>query len=187
MSTTARTLHLVDVENLMGADHERIEITVPSVLAYLLAVRWRRGDHVVLAGQPGHVLALGLGLPVPHLCLVAYPGADGADRRLTDHDTAEHIGERFDRLALGSGDHHFVPMARRVRALGVEVVVAHRPGSLHHELATAASRSVPVAPVPVLDLRDRPDTPGPAPVVPARRALRHPGARPARRRPRARP
>src|SRR5512144_1964125 len=76
--TTTRTLHLVDIENLVG-DPKAPTATVLDVLdRYLDLAGHRDGDHVVIAANPGLMSKIAFDLPVP--CNVhAARGENGAD------------------------------------------------------------------------------------------------------------
>lgn len=181
-----RTLHLVDIENLMGDAHRRVELTAEAFRRFLRAASWQEGDHVFVAGQPGHLAAIGFDPIVPHRGMVAYRGPDGADRRLTELDTVDHIGARFGKVVIGSGDHHFVELTAGLAANGVEVVVVSLRTGLSRLLGAAAGDRRFVQPfVPgedyVIDLTDRGPEDPPRPVLAGRPRRPGPGRGPARR------
>ena len=132
-----RALHLVDLENLVGPAERDLDRLAA------LAVELRRlggvgaGDHVVVATNPGQILAAAGAFPGARLLVGR--GPDGADRALLEGRSALEVVRCYDRLVVMSGDHIFVDLAGSVRRWGRPVrVVAHR-GALSGRLARAAS------------------------------------------------
>jgi len=142
-----RTLHLVDVENLVGDPRAATAAAIRATLdAYRRAIRVEPDDLVVLAANPG--VALNVGLAWPGALLRTARGPDGADLALLD-DLRDLTalgggpsGERFDRVAIGGGDHIYAPAVRRLTADGTPVVVVSRPESLAFVLRRAASQVI---------------------------------------------
>ena len=129
LTTTTRTLHLVDLENLVGDPVADGAAALDALDRYLTTAGYRDGDHVVLAANPGLLRAVVFDLPVP--CNAhAVTGADAADLMLLDQAEPAFVAARFGRLVVGSGDHEFLTTALAVRDLGVPVVVVSRRGSL---------------------------------------------------------
>jgi hypothetical protein len=124
-----RTLHLVDLENLIG-DPEADAAVVRAVMAEYLAVSgWRVGDLVTVAVNPG--LARRVYWDLDFGCNAhTVAGANGADLALLTHAAPEFIERRAGRLVIGSGDHIFVRRELAVRDRGVGVLVVARPGSV---------------------------------------------------------
>ena len=119
-----RTLHLVDLENLLG-DDRCSEVGRAGLVRYLELARWDPGDQVILAAHPELVRQVGFDPPVP--CnLHATRGDDSADEMLLAHAPVELVAARYDRLVIGSGDGIFVRLARAVRAADVPVLVVSR-------------------------------------------------------------
>src|SRR6476469_9182270 len=76
--TTTRTLHLVDIENLVGDPKAPTTVVLDVLSRYLELADHRDGDHVVIAANPGLIRQIGFDLPVP--CNVhAARGENGAD------------------------------------------------------------------------------------------------------------
>jgi len=141
-----RTLHLVDVENLVGDPRAATAAIRATLDAYRRAIRVEPDDLVVLAANPG--VALDVGLAWPGALLRTARGPDGADlallgdlRDLTALGGGPS-GERFDRVAIGGGDHIYAPAVRRLTADGTPVVVVSRPESLAFVLRRAASQVI---------------------------------------------
>jgi len=134
--TTTRTLHLVDIENLVG-DPKAPTATVLEVLdSYLDIAGYRDGDHVVIAANPGLMARIAFDLPVP--CNVhAARGENGADLVLLAQAEPSRVAARYDRLVIGSGDGAFADIALAVRDLDTPVVVVARPGCTSNRLIGA--------------------------------------------------
>ncbi len=137
MRTPSRRVHLVDIENLIGADHATASIDqIRSVLfAWLRHVGWRTGDPVIIACNPG--IGLEVGLAAPGFQLRVRHGEHGAEQALLDWAPVEHIAARFDRVIIGSGDHAFALFARSLLQRGVNVHACTRDGALSRSLRFA--------------------------------------------------
>jgi len=140
-----RTLHLVDVDNLLGDPRQATPASVAAILAAdRHAVRVAPADLVVVATNPG--LALDVGLAWPGPLLRAARGPDGADLALLadlgDLMAAGAFPCRFSRVVIGGGDHIYEPAARRLTAAGTQVVVVSRPDALARRLRASASRVI---------------------------------------------
>ena len=143
-----RTLHLVDVDNLLGDPRQATPASVAATLAaYRQAAGVSPADLVVVATNPG--LALDVGLAWPGPLLRAARGPDGADLALlADLDDLLAAGAfpcRFSRVVFGGGDHIYEPAARRLVAAGTHVVVVSRADALARSLRQSASRVVTLA------------------------------------------
>src|SRR5689334_3314319 len=104
--TTTRTLHLVDIENLVGDPKAPAAIVLDVLDRYLHLAGYRDGDHVVIAANPGLMARVAFDLPVP--CNVhAARGENGADLALLAQVEPSRVAARYDRLVIGSGDGAF--------------------------------------------------------------------------------
>lgn len=119
-----RTLHVIDVENLVGGSAAGATAVAPALSAYRSTVHVGDGDHAVLAAGP--TLAVAAGLAWPGCQLRFGHGLDGADRALLECVDAAFAAAHYDRVVVASGDHAFVPLVSRLRALGVAVVLVVR-------------------------------------------------------------
>ena len=141
-----RTLHLVDLENLAGGPWAGADALSEAVAAYRAVVRPAAGDHVVVATNPR----------IAHDARRAWPGArilvgwgpDGADRALLAAADPAWVRTHYGRVAIGSGDHAFAPLARRLRSLRLVVVVVATPSHLSGDLRRAASLVLPLPSLP---------------------------------------
>ena len=128
-----RSLHLVDLENLVGNPRATGPIVRDTFDRYLALADWRRGDHVIVASNPWLIGEVCFDLPVPCNVHTAH-GEDGADLVLLSHAPPELIVKRYSRLVVGSGDGIFANRARHARDLGVNVLVVSRPASCSWKL-----------------------------------------------------
>jgi hypothetical protein len=145
----ARTLHVVDIENLAGAAAPTLG-RVREVQSLYTA---RRGvgavDQVVVACSHLTLLNAALGWPCARYRVRS--GPDGADLELLDVLYHEHVVERFSHVTIGSGDGAFAAAAARLAAAGARVTVVSRQRSLSNRLALAAHEVIfldPTDPAP---------------------------------------
>ena len=126
--TARRSLHLVDLENLVGDPRAAAEPALATLRAHLDAARWQPGDHVVLATNPWLMVRIAFDVPVP-ANVHAVHGRDGADSMLLAQAPPELVAKRYGRLVVGSGDGIFVNRAQAALDRGVAVdVVAREDG-----------------------------------------------------------
>lgn len=142
-----RTLHVVDVENVLGGTHETADVhqVAEALSAYDAAVGARPDDLTFYGANPA--LQFRVHEATARGRVVGRRGPDGADDALLDMVAGDWVVERFDRVCIGSGDHAFAPFAAALRTAGVHVVVACAPGRISAELYRAASEHVALAPV----------------------------------------
>ncbi|MHB8664206.1 MAG: hypothetical protein ACYDH6_16120 [Acidimicrobiales bacterium] len=121
---SGRTLHLVDLNNLLGVgcspprvEHQR----VAEALAYYKAaapVCW--GDHTIIRASPTLAVEAKLAWPGARVCVRRGRLADSA---LIAELAPEQISARYDRLVVGSGDASLVAVAAEQAARGIPVAV----------------------------------------------------------------
>jgi hypothetical protein len=131
-----RSLHLVDIENLVGAPTswhpDRIRATFD---AYLQTATWRPGDSLVVAANPSFMKMLAFDLVgMAHRALCAW-GKDAADQLLLGAVPAD-VGARFGRIVVGSGDHAFAPLVASLRGR-IETLVVTAAGLISADLYVA--------------------------------------------------
>ncbi|MEH6807068.1 MAG: NYN domain-containing protein [Rhodococcus erythropolis] len=132
-STRPRTLHLIDLENLVAGN-----VTPDSCAGAWdeyrreLGVRW--DDHVVVAVSEKNALTAFLVLPGTVQKVVGPNTADGADHALLDAVDPGWAHARFRQVVIASGDHIFAPLARRLSGDGLLVVQAIGGGWTSTEL-----------------------------------------------------
>jgi hypothetical protein len=141
-----RTLHVLDIENLVGGSAVGPTAVGPALSAYRATAAVRAGDHVIIGSGPALAVAAGLAWPGARLLLGH--GIDGADRALLDAVDVDFVAAHYDRVVIASGDHCFAQLARSLRAAGLDVTVVTlstrslarvlREATMHPPLALAS-------------------------------------------------
>lgn len=124
-SSTSRTLHLVDLENLIGDPLAERDVALATLDTYLDLAAWQPDDHIILATNPWLMAKIAFDLPVD-ASRHAVHGKDGADTMLLSLAPTELVTTRYGRLVIGSGDGIFANRARTVREHGIPVDVVAR-------------------------------------------------------------
>jgi hypothetical protein len=134
-----RSLHLVDLENLLADPWARGPCVGHALEEYLTRAHFRRGDLVFVAGNPWLMVELGwsqIDSATPVEChRFAARGPQGADKKLLEASPLSWVARRFDRLVIGSGDGVFADRLSAARASGLSVRIVSRPESLSGRLA----------------------------------------------------
>lgn len=134
-----RTLHLVDLENLMGGPFAGRAAIRRAVREYRAEAGVAAADLVVVATNPALLVEAAVAWSGGGRFL-AGGGEDGADLALLDVvQDACWIAERFDRVVIGSGDGLFSDAAAALRRLGVVVGVVARHGRMSRRLAASST------------------------------------------------
>jgi NYN domain len=131
-----RTLHLIDVENLVGSGVPRLWQVRKIHDAYAERVGFGALDQVVVACN--HLALLNAGLGWPHARYRVRSGPDGADLELLHVLTHENVVERFTHFVIASGDGSFAPAAACLTASYRRVTVVSRVQRLSTRLKLAA-------------------------------------------------
>ena len=132
----ARTLHLVDIENLAGAAlPSRDQVTEVQGL-YVARLGFGADDQVVMAAS--HLAFLNAALGWPSARYRVRSGPNGADLELLDVLQHEDVAARFTHVVIGSGDGLFSQAAANLAARDVRVTVVSRRDSLSRALAGVA-------------------------------------------------
>jgi len=131
----ARTIHLIDVENLAG-------VALPSAAeveaireAYMETVEVGPEDLTVVASS--HSAARVVWWSWPGARRLVRSGPNGAGLALLESIETEGLADRCERVAIGSGDGIFAEACARLQAAGCEVTVASRHESLSRALRFA--------------------------------------------------
>lgn len=118
-----RTLHLVDVENLMGGPDAGANALHGALAHYRSAASVADGDHVIVGANPQ--IGIQAKAAWPSARLVVRPGPDGADIALLKQvKEVDFIAARYDRIMIGSGDGVFEAVVTEFRSLGIPVGVS---------------------------------------------------------------
>jgi hypothetical protein len=136
----ARRLHLVDIENLVGASLPGLGQVREVQDLYTGCLGIGAPDQVVIASS--HLTRLNAGLGWPHARYLARSGPDGADLELLDVVRHENIAGRFSHVAIGSGDGIFASAAEDLADAGVRVTVVSRRRALSWRLLRAAAEVI---------------------------------------------
>ena len=133
-----RTLHLVDVENLVGSGRPTIRDLAVVHRLYRELQLVGGQDHVVVACNP-YIAVDVAGQWAPARLRVGH-GPSGADRQLLDVALHERITARFDHVVIASGDRVFTDTAVGLQAAGLPVTVVSRRDRLALRLRMAATQ-----------------------------------------------
>lgn len=119
--SSGRTLHLLDLENMLGG----------IVTSHLVAEMWTTyeqlapvavGDHVIAGFGPYAAVEGVFALPTSVRKLVGTVGRDSADRVLIDAVDVDLTCRRFARVVISSVDGRFAPLAWALRSRGARVL-----------------------------------------------------------------
>lgn len=132
-----RTLHLIDVENLMGTPNFTQSQVRRLCARYMQVAAVHPTDQFVVACSHHCAPAVWFGWRPARRLLRS--GANGADLALIDVISKERVAERFPRTVVGSGDGIFADACARLQAQGSAVTVVSRcPSTLSKRLRFAA-------------------------------------------------
>lgn len=135
-----RAVHLLDVENLMGAARPATRDVQTMMSHYRERVPNGGMDQYVAAVNHGAMVTVGLALV--GIQLLVRSGPDGADRALGEVIRLDHLDARFERVVIGSGDGIFTELAGWLSGRGVMVVVVSRPDALNRRLRRTAGQVI---------------------------------------------
>ena len=135
-AASPRTVHLIDVENLVGSAFLDEEAVSETARRYAAAAGLVPGDQVVVATSRFNArntwFSWGMGAR-----RLTRSGENGADLALLGVIETERLAERFGRVVIGSGDGIFAEAAARLLADGTAVTVISRPESISRRLRMA--------------------------------------------------
>lgn len=133
-----RSLHLVDVENLMAGPELGDTVLREALVGYRTSAPVSDGDHVIIGANPQ--LGLAAKTAWPGARLVVRGGPDGADIALLEAvRDVDFIAARYDQIVVGSGDGVFEVVVREFRSRGLAVGVVSLRRGLSYALGTSAS------------------------------------------------
>lgn len=134
----ARTLHVVDVENLAGTALPDTNAVARLRTVYEERVDLGEHDQVVIACNHLALIDVAVGWGCDKARYRVRSGADGADLELLDVLQLEHVADRFTHVVIASGDGAFASAAATLAARGCRVTVLTRRESLSARLALSA-------------------------------------------------
>lgn len=132
-----RTLHLVDLENLMGGPFQS-QASMHCVSNWYRSIApVERADHVIVAVNP--MLAMAAGSEWPGTRIRVGKGPDGADRALINElQDPRWVASHYDRVVIGSGDGIFASIIGSMRGYGIAVGVLARERHVSRALKRSA-------------------------------------------------
>ena len=136
----ARTLHLVDIENLAGTAVPSLPQVMDVQGRYARRMALGADDQVIMASN--HLALVNAAVGWPHARYRVRSGPNGADLELLDVIEFENVATRFTHVVIGSGDGMFGRAAEGLTAGGVRVTVVSLQRSLSASLARAARHVV---------------------------------------------
>jgi len=133
-----RTLHLVDLENLMGGPFQSVEAMHYASDWYRHTAPVRPADHVIVAVNPK--LAVVARSEWPRILMRVAKGPDGADLALIKElQDPSWVASHYGRVMVGSGDGIFAPAIEAMRAHGITVGVLARERQVSRALRRSAN------------------------------------------------
>jgi hypothetical protein len=135
-----RGLHLIDIENLVGAGLPSLAQIRDVQDGYAERLTFGALDQVVVASSRLTLVNAGIGWPKARYR--ARAGRNGADSELLDVLRHERVAERFARVVIGSGDGAFADAAGSLTAAGVWVTVVSLRDHLSRRLEQAADEVI---------------------------------------------
>jgi hypothetical protein len=133
-----RTLHVIDIENLMAGPRSGIDLVRTASAAYRDCLPISTKDLVIVAANPG--LAIDVAREWKGSQVKFRKGPDGADLALLEYlADVDDIVRRFDRVVIGSGDGIFAAIVNQLRSKGIVVGVIGRSSGISRILAHSAT------------------------------------------------
>jgi hypothetical protein len=136
----ARTLHLVDIENLAGTGLPAEWEVALIRRAYASRVGIGEMDQVVIGCNHNGLPSAALGWPGARYLVRS--GPDGADAELLAVISGENVAARFTDVVIGSGDGAFTRATAALAAAGPRVTVVSRRAGLARTLRLAAQNVI---------------------------------------------
>lgn len=132
-------MHLIDAENLLGGPNAPADAISRLWQVYRYGIPTTANDQFFWASSQRLARTAVGTLPAQGLRLLVRDGKDGADDALIDTVDVEHLGKRFERLVIASGDGKFTDVAVAARAAGLHVHLVTGISDCSRRLARAAS------------------------------------------------
>lgn len=135
-----RSVHLIDLENLVGSGHVTEETARYTCTAYAALGVVGPNDQVIVAVSHHNLWAAWYGWP--HVRCEARSGPDGADLLLQEIMASERLAVRFDLAVLATGDGGFAAATAALIEAGLPVGVIAPRGRLSARLRLAANAAL---------------------------------------------
>jgi hypothetical protein len=124
----ARTMHLIDIENLCMASNPTLEQVIEARRYYIALLKPSENDQfLVTVSSRTNLAAAAFGWAGADL--KCREGHDGADILLAKAILEDHLDKRFDKVVVASGDGGLAPFVRYLTKVLKNVVVVSRPKS----------------------------------------------------------
>lgn len=120
-----RTLHLIDIENLVDGRPTR-ENLIRAWDTYRHIIGINPGDQVRIACARSLAATLAFTIPTGRQLLIGANAPDGADHALINSVDIAFTVARFPTVIIASGDHIFAPLAAGLAAAGATTTAAYR-------------------------------------------------------------
>lgn len=141
LSDKGRRLVVVDIENVVGGAVKTVEAASRAAKVLREALGLTGDEQAVIGTSHYGMLSTGLGWDGPRR-IVMRSGSDGADLALLEILTEERVAERFEEVALVSGDGIFAETLAALAKCGVRTTVVARAGHCSARLRLAAFKTV---------------------------------------------
>jgi hypothetical protein len=134
-----RSLHIIDIENLTGAEHTNLDAVLSASGIYRHSVEMGPMDQIIVGTNMSPDYRLTVGLEWPGARVVSGHGPNGADQALLAAvEPAWVIRRGFARVVIGSGDGCFAALGTILKRAGVVVHVIGRARAMHSSLWPAS-------------------------------------------------
>lgn len=151
-SNRLRTLSLLDLENLTGGDIKPT-IVHDTWERFKHVIDARYDDHHTVAVSQRHAATAFFALPSNIRRVIGANSPDGADIALLNCIDIDWAAENFGQVVIGSGDHIFALLAKRLRHTGLRTIQVtgigrcsadlYRACDEHRTLSGSNSRGAP--------------------------------------------
>lgn len=136
-----RTIHLIDVENLLGG-HVTVAELADLWPEYFLSAGVVQGDHLLVASARRYSRQTWFNAPKGCRLLFAGNEKDAAEQALLAGIDVESMMRRYQRVAVGSGDGAFVPLVEELSRGGMSSDVVAGRGFVAKKLRLAARQTM---------------------------------------------
>lgn len=130
--TIQRTVHFIDIENLIGSGLLSAQSVQRTYFLYRQQVSVKPKDVFIVAAGPQNRRAVVEGWPFAYYKFKA--GSDGADLALIDFCHDMDVLSTANKVVIGSGDNRFAQIAHLAKMSGLEVSIVTFKGAKSYKL-----------------------------------------------------
>ncbi len=135
----ARTMHLIDIENLCMAANPTLEQVIEARRCYLELMNPGESDQfLVTVSSRANLQAVAFGWQ--GATLKVHEGHDGADILLAEAILDDHLESRFDKVVVASGDGGLAPFVTHLKSLLKNVVVVSQPTAIAFSMRVSGAQ-----------------------------------------------